>query len=132
MCSGIEYQDQIHAWKDPEVKLPVLNRDGSVSWLTWGARHGIPSPFVQGPCARLESIQAGKWDQYQPISVKVPMQRYMERDHKGSPFWVKAEPHQYLQGLVATLSGEQRIYVVTIETPEAYRHVQPRWPRLVS
>lgn len=132
MCSGIEYEDELHVWQDAAVRLPVLRRDGSVDWLTWGGRHGLETVFHQGPCARLESVRAGKWDRFSPRPVKIPLSRYMERDGKGRPYWVKVEPGECLQGLVASLDGEQRIYVVTVESPEAWRHVQPRWPRVLA
>lgn len=131
MCSGIEYQNQMHLWSDPEVRLPVLLKDGELSWLHWGARHGIESPFFQGPCARLESIKMGKWSRFNPVAVKIPMDRYMERDAKGKPYWVKTNEAEMLQGLVATWQDERRIYVVTVETPQAFAHVQPRWPRVI-
>ncbi len=132
MCSGIEFDDKIHTWRDPDVKLPVARKDGSIAWVAWGERHGIKSAFVQGPCARLDSIQSGKWDKYSPQPVKIPIQRYMERDIKGAPYWVKVSPGSYLQGLIATINSDRRVYVVTIETPDEFRHVQPRWPRVIS
>ena len=132
MCSGIEYQGQMHLWSDPEVHLPVRRKNGALSWLRWGARHGIESPFFQGPCARLESIQMGKWNRFQPMPVKICMDRYMERDIKNKPYWVKTESYQVLQGLVATWQGEQRVYVVTVDTPAEFQHVQPRWPRVIE
>lgn len=113
------------------MQLPVLRRDGSVQWLPWGGRHGIETLFFQGPCARLESLRAGKWKRFSPRPVKIPLTRYMERDAKGKPYWVKVEPGQYLQGVVATWGEAQRVYVVTIESPEAYRHVQDRWARVI-
>ena len=131
MCSGIEYEGQMHLWKDSDVRLPVLMRDGSVSWLPWGERHGTQSPFFQGPCARLESIKAGKWARLSPRPVKIPMQRYMERDIRAAPYWVKAGEGCVLQGLLATWGDEQRVYVVTVETPPEFLHVQPRWPRVM-
>lgn len=131
MCSGIEYLEQLHVWQDAGVRLPVLRRDGSVTWLPWGGRHGLETVFHEGPCARLESIRAGKWARFSPRPVKIPLSRYMERDSKGRPHWVRVEPGQYLQGLVATSAGEQRVYVVTIESPPAHRHLQPRWPRVL-
>lgn len=33
-------------------------------------------------CARLDSIQSGKWDKDSPQPVKIPIQRYIERDIK--------------------------------------------------
>ncbi len=132
MCSGIEYQDALLTWQNTPVKLPVLLRNGEIAWLRWGELHGTQSPFVHGPCARLDSIQSGKWDRYQPRPVKIPLTRYMERDSRGAPCWIKVGPGQHLQGLVATWQGEQRLYVVTVETPKKFRHVQQRWPRVLD
>lgn len=133
MCSGIELQGEMHLWADPEVRLPALLRNGGLSWLRWGERHGTKdSPFHHGPCARLESIQSNKWDHFAPRPVKIPVDRYMERDQKGRPYWVKVEPGQFLQGMIATVGGDQRIYVVTVETPPEFAHVQPRWPRVLA
>ena len=73
----------------------------------------------------------GKWNRFNPVAVKIPIDRYMERDAKGKPYWVKADEAEMLQGLVATWQDEQRIYVVTVETPTAFAHVQPRWPRVL-
>ena len=56
----------------------------------------------------------------------------MERDAKGAPYWVKVTEGSYLQGLLATINSEQRVYVVTIETPDEFKHVQPRWPRVIE
>lgn len=132
MCSGIEYQGEMHLWRDPDVQLPVMMKDGTISWLRWGERHGVQSPFFQGPCARLESIKERKWEKFQPRAVKIPIDRYMERDQKGAPYWVKVEAGSYLQGLLATWGETQRIYVVTVDSPTEFLHVQPRWPRVVS
>jgi len=131
MCSGIEYEGEMHLWQDPDVCLPVRLRDGSLQWIRWGERHGVSSPFFQGPCARLESIHAGKWQRFQPHPVKIVMQRYMERDAKHKPYWVKAPEGSVLQGLLARWGDEQRVYVVTIDSPPEFQHVQPRWPRII-
>ncbi len=131
MCSGIEYSDTLLLWRDSAVELPVLLRGGEISWVRWGERHGVVSAFFQGPCARLESIQACKWKRLSPTPVKIPMQRYMERNAKGAPYWVKAPVGSVLQGLLAEADGEHRVYVVTVDSPAEYRHVQPRWPRVI-
>lgn len=132
MCSGIEYEGELLVWQDADVRLPVKLRDGSMRWLRWGERHGVASAFVQGPCARLESIHAGRWDRHAPQPVQIPAERYMERDARGRPVWVRTAPGQCLQGLVANQGDEQRVYVVTVEAPEEFRHVQARWPRLLA
>ena len=132
MCSGIEYEGQMHLWKDQDVHLPVRLRDGSLKWVRWGERHGVQSPFFQGPCARLESIKERKWNRFNPRSVKIVMDRYMERDQKNKPYWVKAPEGAVLQGLLATWGDEQRIYVVTTEATAEFREVQPRRPRILE
>lgn len=133
MCSGIELDGEMHLWSDPEVRLPIALKDGGVCWLRWGERYGAKdSFFYEGPCARLESIKTGKWDKFSPRAVKVKIDRYMERDHKGRPYWVKTDVGQYLQGMVANWGNDQRVYVVTVDSPAEFQHVQPRWPRLVG
>jgi len=96
----------MHLWKDTEVHLPVRLKDGTLKWIPWGERHGVKSPFFQGPCARLESIKERKWDRFNPRSVKIVMDRYMECDLKNKPYWVKATEGAVLQGLLATWGDE--------------------------
>ncbi|RZU45182.1 hypothetical protein EV700_1997 [Fluviicoccus keumensis] len=131
MCSAIEVNDHIISFGDHKI-LPVLLRNGDVRWLRWGERHGVPSPWIAGPCARLDSIQAGKWDRYQPVPVKLPVRRYMERNARNKPYWVRLNEGEYLQGLAARVGDEVRVYVVTVDTPAAYRHVSDRWPRVIA
>ena len=131
MCSGVEYQGEMHLWSDPEVHLPVRLKSGDLAWVRWGARHGVESPFFQGPCARLDSIKMGNWARFSHIPVRIPTERYMERDSRNKPYWVKAKPGGTLQGLVATWQGQHRVYVVTVDTPPEFQHVQPRWPRVL-
>jgi hypothetical protein len=132
MCSGVEYQGEMHLWSDLAVHLPVRLKGGDLAWVRRGARHGVESPFFQGPCARLDSIKMGKWARFSPIPVRIPIERYMERDSRNKPYWVKAKPGGTLQGLVATWQGQHRVYVVTVDTPPEFQHVQPRWPRVLA
>lgn len=132
MCSGVEFKGRIITFADEAPALPVLLRDGGICWVPWGARHGVPSPWVAGTCARLDSIHAGKWDRYHPVPVKIPVDRVMERDGRNRPYWVKLGGNQWLQGLVARAGEDRRVYVVTVETPAAYRHVSDRWPRVMD
>lgn len=132
MCSGVEVDGRIITFADPAPELPVFLRNGEVRWLPWGARHGVPSPWVAGTCARLDSIRAGKWDRYRPVPVRIPVDRLMERDSRNRPYWARLAGGQWLQGLVAQVGDEQRVYVVTVDTPAEYRHVSDRWPRVMG
>ncbi|HEX5359796.1 MAG TPA: hypothetical protein VFW49_01650 [Fluviicoccus sp.] len=131
MCSAVEVGERIIGFGDHDL-LPVVLRNGELQWLRWGERHGVPSAWVPGPCARLDSILSGKWDRYGPVPVKLAVNRYMERNARNKPYWVKLAAGEYLQGLVATVGGEQRVYVVTVDTPAPYRHVSDRWPRVIG
>jgi hypothetical protein len=132
MCSAVESGARIIAFMDDCPELPVRLKNGDIRWLRWGEKHGIPSPWVAGPCARLDSIRAGKWDRYRPVPVKLAVGRYMERNAVNAPYWAKLRDGECLQGLVAQVGDEQRVYVVTDETPPEFRHVSTRWPRIVT
>ncbi len=41
-------------------------------------------------------------------------------------------PKMVIQGLLAERNGEQRVYVVTVNTPPEYHWIHDRWPRLVK
>jgi putative SOS response-associated peptidase YedK len=141
MCAGVEIEGQGKAarvyFPVATAMLPVLMRDGSVINLPWGARReenaGTErrSRWPEGGWARLESIQSGRWDTLEPVAVKIPARGYMEKDGEGHSHWFALEAGEYIQGLVATLAGERRIYVVTISTPAQFAHIHDRWPRIV-
>lgn len=50
----------------------------------------------------------------------------------GKPYWVRAGEGAHLQGLLAAWGNEQRVYVVTVDAPEEFRHVQERWPQVMD
>ena len=133
MCSAVEVGDQIIGFAGDAARLPVLLRSGGTLWLPWGEPYGRErGAWVPGPCARLDSIHSGKWDRFRPVAVKIAVERYMERNARNAPYWARLRAGEYLQGLVATVGDEKRVYVVTVETPAPYRHVSERWPRILS
>jgi hypothetical protein len=139
MCAGVELRcaggvRRVY-FPAPGAALPVLHRDGSETTLTWGARgdeYAGGRRWPRGGWARLDSVRAGKWDAYRPLPVKIPARGYMEKDADGRSHWFALEPGRYLQGLVAHLGGERRVYVVTVEPPPERAHVHDRWPRIVG
>ena len=46
--------------------------------------------------------------------------------------WIALKPGQYIQGAMATVFAEQRIYVVTVPPSGEFAGVKPYWPRIVS
>lgn len=136
MCGGVEYQDGARTarvfFPQPEARLPVRRRDGGVAWLPWGRREDEAVALPGGGWARLESIQAGKWDRYRPRPVLIPVIRFMEKDRDGRSHWFDVPERCMVQGLLATGGGERRVYVVTVDAPEDLSPLHDRWPRLVE
>jgi hypothetical protein len=56
---------------------------------------------------------------------------FMEKDNEGESHWFDVTRGQWVQGLLAHVGDEYRIYVVTI-MPEHEGAVHDRWPRLLN
>ena len=133
MCGGIEYQDRKFYFLQPNARLPIRLRHGGVTWKAWGKRKeetiGI---FPDGGWARLDSIKNGKWKTWHPRPVLIPAGSFMEKDHKEQSHWFPLDTSMAIQGLLAERKGEQRVYVVTVNSPPEYHWIHDRWPRLVK
>ena len=131
MCGGIQYQDHKIYFPQPDAKLPVKLRNGSVTWVIWGRRkEEATGKFPNGGWARLDSIKAGKWKSWHPRPVLIPAESFMEKDQDKQSHWISLAHGMAIQALLAERDGEQRVYVVTEETPSEYHWIHDRWPRL--
>lgn len=132
MCGGIEYQDQKIYFPQTDARLPVRLRDGNVTWVTWGRREKeAVGKFPNGGWARLNSIHAGKWKPWHPRPVLIAADLFMEKDREGQSYWIELDKKMVIQGLLAERKNEQRVYVVTVNTPPEHAWIHDRWPRLV-
>lgn len=135
MCGGAEYlnNDELMTvyFPNPNATLPVLKRGGHIEQVPWGRRKQQTGTLPLGGWARLDSIHAGRWDRWQPTAVKIPLQRFMEKDRQKNSHWFDVTKGKWVQGLVARYQGEQRVYVVTIE-PQRPDAIHDRWPRILS
>ena len=138
MCGGASYTDiDGKLWKvyfpSPKAALPVQKSDGTVEWIKWGRRKEEPAKgFIQGGWARIDSIRQGKWECMNPLPVLLAVHAFMEKDAERNSHWIAVPEGKAVQGLIATLNNESRLYVVTEDTPPEYAWVHDRWPRLVS
>lgn len=48
------------------------------------------------------------------------------------PCYFPLKPHEYIQGLLAKLGVNFRVYVVTVAAPKEHEGRWEYWPRLVS
>ena len=119
------------AFDNPRARLPVRQRKGGALLFTWGRRPRQRGALPSGGWARLESIRAGEWDQWFPRPVKLPLQRFAERDGLGEVRWFEVTRGRWIQGLLAREGEERRVYVVTL-TPTRLDATCDRWPRIMS
>src|SRR5882762_3685613 len=120
--------------------VPILMRGGLVKWVEWGApaAHHVSSPdapgyvlkLPEGHWVDLATLRAGAWWQYKPRPARIAAIAfgvYLEVEK-----WIPLKPGQYIQGALATVFAEQRVYVVTVPPPAEYAGAQPLcWPRIV-
>lgn len=134
MCAGASYRyegkDVLQYFPNPQATLPVRTRE-SVILLPWGKRKEQSGSLPNGGWARLESIHEGKWEKYSPISVKLPIGRFMEKDSDKKSHWFDVDNGEWIQGLVARAGEEVRVYVVTVEPPLPDA-IHNRWPRIMA
>lgn len=135
MCGGVSYRyngdDYRHYFPNPQATLPVQLKNGTLMLLPWGRRKEQAGQLPAGGWARLDSIYAGRWNRYSPTPVKIKVSEFMEKDLERNSHWFDIKPEQWIQGLIAHKGGEQRIYVVTVES-ESETAIHNRWPRLLS
>ena len=136
MCGGVHFDYQGEVYKsffpNPYANLPVIKRDGVIELLPWGRRKEQPGNLPLGGWARLDSIYGGRWDKYFPVSVKIPVLRFMEKDYEGRSHWYDLIETKCLQGLIAKDGNETRIYVVTIEATFPDSEIHDRSPRVIE
>ena len=135
MCGGVLYQfegNEIRTYfPNPMAQLPVLNKQGGAILLPWGRRERQVGRLPLGGWARHESVKSGMWDRFFPKAVKIPLLGFMEKDYEGKSHWFDLVDGQFVQGLVASMEKEQRIYVVTVVPNRIDMTIHDRWPRVV-
>lgn len=142
MCAGIEFAGRRILWSDDSPQLPMLRKDGGISWAAWGRPyHQERRDCPAGGWARMESISEGKWKRYHPVAVKIPAAAFMERNATGEAVWFPLASGILIQGAAIELDNrvmtadrgnkEVRVYVVTVPADETVRPVHDRMPRLI-
>jgi hypothetical protein len=137
MCAGVQYiepsgKERKIYFPNPKAALPVAHPTGELEWVKWGRRKEEQAPFVQGGWARIDSIEAGKWDRYSPQSVILAAQGFMEKDAHKVSHWIDIPSGLAIQALIVKTELDKRLYIVTEDTPPEYSWVHDRWPKLTD
>jgi len=130
------------------AKLPILMRSGQVTWVEWGSPVNLQvasadSPgrimkFPAGNWVDLGVLRNGDWVRYRPRPVRIVAIAFgVYLEPPGSPGfplerWIPLRQGEYLQGAVAKVYAEHRVYVVTVRPPAEYASAKPCWPRIVK
>lgn len=146
MCIGIEFYlqgEQRRVYYDsPAPEVPVRLRGGAIGFYTWGARSaayfeagnitGWGAKFPETGYAPLVEIHADKWARLEPRPVRIFASRFMQVDAWSVPHYFALKPGEYIQGLLASIGLNQRVYVVTVPLPPEHAHERWEWPRIVT
>jgi hypothetical protein len=122
--------------------LPVLMRGGAIRFYRWSARRacyfaddniGGAKRFQEDNCASLEDIHAKKWASYEPRPVRILASRFIQLDpFTIGPVYFPLKRGEFIQGLLASIRDNLRVYVVTVPAPAQYADRWPEWPRIVG
>lgn len=134
MCQTIYYREQHRmrkiAFREDHAKIPVQLKKGGIIWLPWGRHQQELGQLPMGGWAPLDAILAGKWDEFMPKPIKIPIEGFDEEDIAGQPHYFKLVDGQFIQGLLGRVDKELRAYIVTIQ-PTRRESIFGRWPKIV-
>jgi len=136
MCDGVRFQQRKEIlttlYRHERPVLPVLLKSGEERLMHWGRKHGQPGQMPYGGWAKLDAIHGGHWDRFFPIPVKIPCLYYMLIDHEGREKWYPNVMKEFLQGLIARVGHERRVYLVTVEPDIDLVDFHNHSPRMVK
>lgn len=110
--------------------LPVKLANEQIKLVPWGRRLQENSEMPLGGWALLSSIHQGKWQHLSPKPVRLSIEKFMIIDYENHTCWYEIMRGQWVQGLLAQLDQEYRVYIVTV-IPERLDTYYDRWPRII-
>ena len=129
------YQQKTYTiyYSQANAKLPLQLKNGEIKLVTWGRRENENSELPLGGWARLVNIKSenNKWNMYLPRAVRIPINKFMEKNFEGKSCWYEVTKGKCVQGLLAQIDNEYRLYIVTID-PEDLMNCHYRWPNIIA
>lgn len=104
--------------------LPVERQDRRNEQLLWGRRTGEKGALPLGACVGHKLLEAGTWDGYRPQPVRIRPVSFRTAGVKSG--WHDLVGSYWILGVLASQGDEERVYVVTVSTPEA--SAESTWP----
>ncbi len=133
MCQKVIYSDHniIHraSYSDLKPQLPVYTKKGTSQLLPWGRHKFSTGQLPAARCTSLHEIYTGKWDEFFPKPVKIPLRSFLVKDIQHNLQWFHLTNDKWIQGLVARYNQEVRVYIVTLTPTESSQYYH--WPRIL-
>ncbi len=153
MCGGISFSLEGISWEElagflEPAELDAFRREGVGRSVFWGRRPILPVRLGRDPesgihvfewgnrekgvdlprtgWAKLESLEAGRWDWLKPVRVLIPALQGVEKGH-----WFDIEGS--IAGVLVERDDAKRAYMVTVPASPEYRGLtgHDRMPKIV-
>lgn len=124
LASFEHFGEVTFAFWDENPVLPI-RQNGKLRFVKWGNRDGQLRLPKTG-WARLESLQQGKWNHFNPKVVLVPASQGCDKK-----VWFDLETE--IKAVLVRQGDEERIYIITEEASEEFLEMtgHDRMPRLM-
>lgn len=115
---------------NPASRIPFQSENKENDFAIWGRRNQNEYSETYFPVtgwAKFESLKKGYWNKYTPKKVLIPATGYMEKDNEKISHWFSLDKNQRLCGLLLSHHNFNFIYIVTIASPDEFKHIHHRW-----
>lgn len=117
MCFAVKYtnknKEQKTVYVGIDTLVPVVKSDNEIELVRWGRTKAESGKSFKHHCARMESIEAGKWSWLQPKAVSIAIDEYADYGKDNEVHWHKLKAGEFLRGALIQDEGTLRVYVVT-------------------
>ncbi|GAB3257936.1 hypothetical protein [Chitinimonas naiadis] len=130
MCTAIEYQGRQIWFREPNAKLPVVRKDGTVGWCRWGLSfqdHHVY--FHNGPSIAEHVLGEEGWQLLSPKPVRLAVDRYLITDREGQEHWFSIDPRSAMRGILVKWKDDIRVYILTERASSSRQSIRSQWPK---
>lgn len=122
MCFAVKYKGKNNEKKTvyvgQDAEIPVVKSDGEIELVRWGRDKKEDGKGYAHHCARLESIEAGKWSWLHPKAVNIAVEEFADWGRDRQVHWHVVPENQAIRGALIQDGETLRAYVVTEPAPE--------------
>ena len=136
MCFAIKYTGKNHekktVYSGKDAVVPVINSQGDKQLVRWGRDKKEDGKAYSHHCARLESIESGKWEHLHTKAVNISIEEFADWGADGKVHWHVIPEGHAVRGALIQDGDTLRAYVVTEPVlPEMAKYSKGgRWPRV--